>query len=217
MDPELRSAWTEIVSAADYDLHMAAIGQAQAAAELTAWQIHHAAIPAGGHILICGAGTGQLLDFLDPAILRPYRFTCTDLNPRFLDRLRERLASHRLKAEVLQDDIEQTRLIATPDLLLATLLLEHIDWRRGVESFAALQPRYCGIILQGNPPEMESAVTPGRPLPPTIAKAVEKAHPVLIPAAELAAAMVQYGFHCADRSFREVADGKKLVSLLFAA
>ena len=166
MDPELRSAWTEIVSAADYDLHMAAIGQAQAAAELTAWQIHHAAIPAAWHILICGAGTGQLLDFLDPAILRPYRFTCTDLNPRFLDRLRERLASHRLKAEVLQDDIEQTRLIATPDLLLATLLLEHIDWRRGVNRSQRYSRDIAASILQGNPPEMESAVTPGRPLHP---------------------------------------------------
>ena len=35
MDPELRRAWTEIVTADDYERHMAAIGQAQAAAELT--------------------------------------------------------------------------------------------------------------------------------------------------------------------------------------
>jgi hypothetical protein len=30
MDPELRRAWTEIITAEDYEEHMASIGQAQA-------------------------------------------------------------------------------------------------------------------------------------------------------------------------------------------
>ena len=47
MDAELRRAWTEIVLADDYEEHMAAIGQAQAAAELTRWLIGSAA-PAPG-------------------------------------------------------------------------------------------------------------------------------------------------------------------------
>jgi hypothetical protein len=35
MDPELRHAWTGIVTVEDYEEHMASIGQTQAAAELT--------------------------------------------------------------------------------------------------------------------------------------------------------------------------------------
>jgi hypothetical protein len=36
-----------------------------------------------------------------------------------------------LNATVLEDDIERLALEPAPDLLLAALLLEHIDWRKG--------------------------------------------------------------------------------------
>jgi len=73
MDPSLRQAWTEIVTADDYEEHMASIGQAQAAAELTKHLIRSASLTAGGRITIAGAGTGQMFDFLAPAIFCPYR------------------------------------------------------------------------------------------------------------------------------------------------
>jgi predicted RNA methylase len=216
MDSALRRAWTEVVTAEDYEAHMAAIGQAQAAAELTRWLLAAAAIPGGSRITIAGAGTGQILDYLDPAAFRPYRLACSDLNPAFLAVLRGRLARHGLAAEILEDDIEQTRLAPGPDLLLATLLLEHIDWRRGVEAFADLRPGCCGIVVQENPPEMASAVTPGRRLPPSIAKAVETAHPTLVPRDQLSDAMAAKGYRCRESMVREVADGKRLVGLLFS-
>jgi hypothetical protein len=217
MDPALRRAWTEIVTAGDYDAHMASIGQAQAAAVLTAWFIERASLPTGSRVTIAGAGTGQMFDFLDPAVFRPYRLTFADLNPTFLSRLRERLATHRLDAAIMEDDIESTALPPGPDLLLSTLLLEHIDWRRGVAAFAALRPRACGIILQENPPGMTAAVTPGRPLPPSIAKAVETGHPTLVPRQELLLAMHARGYACRETALREVADGKRLAGLLFVA
>jgi len=215
MDPALRRAWTEIVTAEDYEEHMAAIGQAQAAAELTQYLIEAASLCAGSRITIAGAGTGQMLDFLPPAVFHPYRLTCADLNPAFLARLRERLATHGLKAEIVEDDIERTQLAPGPDLLLATLLLEHIDWRRGVEAFAGLRPRACGIILQENPADITTAVTPGRRLPPSIAKAVETAYPTLVSRDELMAAMAAHGYGCSGASARDVADGKRLVAVLF--
>jgi hypothetical protein len=215
MDPELRRAWTEIVTAEDYEEHMASIGQAQAAAELTQRLIQSASLRPSSRITIAGAGTGQMFDFLAPAVFGPHRLTCADLNPVFLARLRERLERHGLEAEIVEDDIERTALTPRPDLLLATLLLEHIAWPRGVEAFARLQPRTCGIVLQENPPNMSGAVTPGRRLPPSIAKAVETAHPTLVPRDDLIVAMTERGYPCRATEVREVADGKRLVGLLF--
>lgn len=215
MDPALRRAWTGIVTAADYERHMASIGQAQAAATLTRHVLESAALPDGARIVIAAAGTGQMLDYLDPAVLRPYRLTCTDLNPAFLARLEERLARAGLQAEVLEDDIENTRLEAAPDLILATLLLEHIDWRRGVEVLAGLRPALCATILQENPPGMESAVTPGRPVPPSLAEAMQEAHPTLVPRGELEAALARAGYRRLQAQAGEVADGKRLAALLF--
>ncbi len=215
MDPGLRRAWTEIVTAEDYDLHMASIGQAQAAAELTAWLVESATLPAGARITIAGAGSGQMFDFLPPAVFSPYRLTCADLNRKFLARLRERLNRHGLTAEIVEDDIERTVLDPGPDLLLATLLLEHIDWRRGVEAFGGLRPGACGIILQQNPPDMTTAVTPGRILPPSLAKAVETGHAKLVAREELVQAMAAHEYECRDTAVRDVADGKRLIGLRF--
>jgi hypothetical protein len=47
MDSNLRLAWTQIVTAEDYDEHMAAVGQAQAAAALTVELIQKAALHEG--------------------------------------------------------------------------------------------------------------------------------------------------------------------------
>jgi hypothetical protein len=216
MDPALRHAWTQIVTAGDYEEHMAAVGQAQAAAALTRQIIQRAEPPDGASIYIVGAGTGQLLDFLPAALLRPFRLTCTDLNPSFLARLEERLVRHGLRATVLEDDIERTALEPGPDLLLATLLLEHIDWRRGVEAFAGLRPAACGVIIQENPPGMTTAVTPGRRIPPSITKAVETAHPTLVPIDLLIAAFKARGYQLKETCAQEVADGKRLIATLFA-
>ncbi|MGA7240012.1 MAG: class I SAM-dependent methyltransferase [Bryobacteraceae bacterium] len=216
MDAELRRAWTKIVVHADYDAHMAAIGQAQAAAELTRYLIEAVSLETGSCITVAGAGTGQMFDLLPPALFSPYSLTISDLNPLFLSRLRERLALQGLDAEIVADDIERTALAPGCDLLLATLVLEHIDWPRGVGTLAALRPRMCGIILQENPPDMSTAVTPGRCLPPSIAKAVEKGHPTLVPRGDLIAAMAKRAYHCIGSAVREVADGKRLVALLFS-
>src|ERR1017187_6064221 len=102
-----------------------------------------------------------------------------------------------------------------PDLLLAILLLEHIDWRRGIEAFAGLRPGACGIIMQENPPEMSTAVTPGRRLPPSIEKALETAHPTLVRRGQLIGAMAEKGYALRDTAVRQVPDGKRLVGLLF--
>ena len=215
MDPGLRRAWTQIVTCEDYEEHMASIGQAQAGADLTRQIIQSAHPPAGSRVVIAGAGAGQALDFLDAAVLRPYTLTFTDLNPVFLARLEKRLAERALAATILEDDIEHSAIEPGPDLLIAALLLEHIDWRRGVDAIAKLRPAACGIVIQENPAGMATAVTPGRAIPPSIAKAVEIGLPTLVAREDLVAALAMRGFACQHTWVREVADRKKLVALLF--
>jgi hypothetical protein len=217
MKSSLRLAWAEVVTADDYDEHMAAIGQAQAAAVLTGEIIRDTGLSANSRIVVVGAGTGQMFDFIDPALFRPFQLTCTDLNPTFLARLRERLVRHGLSALIVADDVENTALRGAPPLLLATLVLEHIDWRKGVEAIATLGPAACGIIIQENPSGMTSAVTPGRRVPASIAAAVKLAQPELVPQKELLCAFEIRGYRCANTCAREVADGKRLVSMLFVA
>jgi hypothetical protein len=158
-----------------------------------------------------------MLEYLDSEIVRPYRVTFADLNRRYLARLGERLKALRLDGELLEDDFEQTRLTKGPALLLATLLLEHIDWQRGVASIRRLSPRWCAIVIQENPPGMTTAVTPGRVVPPSIAAAMATAHAKLVERKELVSAMAAAGYQLQVEEAREVADGKRLVGLLFGA
>ena len=217
MKPGSRRAWTEIVTPEDYERHMAAVGQAQAAASLTQSIIGAASLRAGSRVTIVGAGTGQLMDYLDARALHPFRLTFTDINPAFLKMVQERLSRHRLTASVLVDDLERTRLPSSPDLLLAALVLEHIDWRAGVKAIARIRPKFCGFVLQENPPGMDSALTPGRKVPPSIAEAMTVAHPTLVPRREVIRAMARAKFRCEFAESVPVADRKQLIGLLFRA
>jgi hypothetical protein len=217
MDSNLRLAWTQIVIAEDYDEHMAAIGQAQAAAALTVELIQKAALQDGSRLVIAGAGTGHMFDFLNIDVFRPFHLICTDLNPTFLARLRARLFTRGLGVQAVADDLVHTALVVHPDFLLATLLLEHIDWREGVQAITALHPAACGIIMQENPPEMTTAVTPGRRIPPSIAAAVKIAQPKLVPQDEVLSEFEARGYHRLFSNCQEVADAKRLVSMLFVA
>jgi hypothetical protein len=62
---------------------------------------------------------------------------------------------------------------------------------------------------------MTSTITPGRRIPPSIARAVVMAHATLVPHDELIAAFAAHGYLCKDTYAQEVADGKRLVALLF--
>ena len=217
MDPESRRAWTEIVTPEDYDRHMEAIGQAQASADLVSWFLLRARPPPGSRVTVVGAGTGWMLDHVDLTPFRGPRLTFTDLSPRFLRVLRERVVAHEVEAEVLMDDIEATHLPRGMHLLIAGLVLEHIDWKKGIASIAALCPRFIGVIIQENPPGMTTSITPGRPLPPSIEAASKVAFSSLLPRPGVVQEFERWGYRCEEESVRSVADGKHLIGCLFRA
>ena len=210
----LRQAWSGRVTPDDYEQHMAAIGQAQANALLVREAIQRWAAP-GAAVLIAGAGTGQMLDYEGHEFLTPYDVTFSDINPEFLRCIEQRLARTPLTAwRTAADDLECTQLAGPFALVVIVLVLEHIDWPKGLESIARLAPERCVVVIQENPPGMTSAVSPSRILPGTMKVFVE-VKPVLIVAEELTAEMEIHSYRQIERVWSEVADGKKMSAIVF--
>ena len=210
----LRRAWSGEIDAADYEAHMAACGQAQANAALVAALLDRW-VPLPARILFAGAGTGQMFDFVPPAGLEGSRLTFSDVNPRFLERLRGRLAAHRfLGGTTVRDDLEESRLPGPFDAAVVVLVLEHIDWRRGVTSLARLGVPRCIVVIQQDPPGRGTARARGRPLPGTmdVLRAVSRP---LVPAGALVDAFARLSYRLLERDFREVQDGKQMLGFVF--
>lgn len=198
------------VTAEDYETHMASIGQAQANALLVHELLGWATIAAGSRVLIAGAGTGQMLDYIPTDVFSSYRMICSDISPRLLGRLRERL-----DCETVVDDVEDSRLEPGFGAIIIVLVLEHVDFRKALASLARLSAERFIIVIQENPPQMTSAVTPGRELPGTMRVFGERAQPHLVRFRELTEELARHGFRLERREEAQVSDGKKMIGALF--
>jgi hypothetical protein len=210
MPDSLRDAWTRVVAAADYEQFMASIGQAQAnAAHLADFLETMAEFPDGG-VVIAGAGTGQFLDYIPAAAVDLRRLVFSDISPAFLKLLRARAPG----AVCVADDLEHSSLSGEFAAAAAVLVLEHIDWRRGVASLISLDPRFLFFVIQKNPAHMTEAVTPGR-TPPGSMRIFKEVHPRLMVQAELTDFLLAAGYTLVEQTPREVADGKVMMGLLY--
>jgi hypothetical protein len=96
---------------------------------------------------------------------------------------------------------------------METLMLEHVDWRKGVAALTGLQAEFLYLVVQRNPPEMATAVTPSR-TPPGTMRIFAQAHPRLLDLAELAAVLEARGYRIVSEVPRPVADDKIMLGLL---
>ena len=215
MASKLREAWTKVVRAEDYDAHMAAIGQAEANAGLVSELFESDPPRPGSAVLFAGAGTGQLFDYVSPEMLKPYRTTFTDINAEYLTRLATRVSvAPGIEFETRVDDIEASRLSGAFEVVLAILVLEHVDWRKAVCEICRLCCARAFVVLQENPAHIAAAVTQGRPLPGSMAL-LKDVHPHLIPQSEVVAEFARHGFDLRRSSAREVLDSKRMLALEF--
>ncbi len=206
----LREAWTSRIRAEDYDAHMASVGQAQANAELVAAEIGGTPPAPDTRLLFAGAGTGQMFNYIPADLFAPYRVTFTDVNPSFLDELKRRLEkARRLRFETRVDDLEDSKLGTGFDMAVAVLVLEHVDWRKGVATLCRLAASRVFIILQENPP-----VVPARPLIGSMAVLKTIRHE-LLNRAEVENEFQINGFALRHTTHREVLDGKKMAAMRF--
>ena len=217
MNPHLREAWTRIVLTDDLDAHMAAVGQAQANAALVETMMTTGDAPQLPTVLFAGAGTGQMFDYVKGSFLAAYRVTFTDINAAFLERLRERLAGTSLIFETVVDDIEDSTLSGPFGMAVVVLVLEHVVWQKALRTLVGLQPEIIHLVVQRNPPAMDDAITPGRTLPPSIARASEKAHPVLVDPEAIRSFLEGEGYALVRRFERPVPDAKTMIGLTFSA
>jgi hypothetical protein len=212
MSHKLHEAWRHLILAEDYEAHMAAIGQAQANAELVAE--YFAAFPPkpGAAILFLGAGTGQMFDFVSPAFLAPYRTTFADINAAFLHRLRDRLSAHSaIHFLTAEDDVEHSSLEPGFALVVAVLLLEHVDWRKAVATMCRLTTGSVLTVTQENPQHFDTSITPGRKLPGSLEQLRDIPHE-LISRAALREEFRLRGFASTHEVARAVADEKKMIA-----
>lgn len=215
MKNKLHEAWKKHIRAEDYEAHMASVGQAQANAQLVREYFERRTLPAGASVLFAGAGTGQMFAYVPPQVLQNYDVTFSDINRRYLELLESRLRKQRgLRFRIIEDDIEGTKLSGPFNAVIAVLLLEHVQWRKAVGTLCALAETEVFVVVQQNPEELTTAITPSRTVSGTMA-IFREVHPQLIPEETLAAEFAKHGWHVAHRADRPVADGKKMLGLTF--
>jgi hypothetical protein len=214
MSRDLREAWASLIRSEDYDAHMAEAGQAQANAELVAEYLHRYATEHDAPILFLGAGTGQMFDYVDPSILLPFRTTFTDINPLYLDRLRARLGESEGRYVTLVDDIEESQLRDEFSVVVAVLVLEHVDWRRAVATISRLAGERAFVVIQENPPTLATVITPSGKIVGSMGL-LREAPPHLVPRPELEAEFRLHSLAPSYSAERLVADAKKMVGLGF--
>lgn len=215
MDTRLRDAWTKHIKAEDYDAHMAAVGQAQANADLVAELFKDRPPAAGAAVLFVGAGTGQLFDYAPAAMLAPYRTTFSDIVPEFLKQLNSRINSvPRLKFKSVVDDIENSQLAPNFELVLAVLVLQHVDWQKAIAAMCRLSTCRVFVVLQQNPANMSSAMMKRRPAFGSM-QVFRELNPQLVARSDVESEFLRNGFELCRSSVREVPDAKKMVALEF--
>jgi 2-polyprenyl-3-methyl-5-hydroxy-6-metoxy-1,4-benzoquinol methylase len=204
----LRDAWLTRIDPDDYEQHMAAAGQAQANASLLGDFLRDSPPPAGSPILFAGAGTGQLFDYMRPEALASYDVTFADINPVYLVRLAARTQTTRRRIAI--DDIENPILRGPFDLIVAILVLEHVDWRRVVAAMCRRCEATIFTVIQQTPTSQHPTGEPVGTM-----SILRDLRPQSIDPESLAAEFATHGFALHHTSARPVPGNKTMLAMKF--
>ena len=113
------------------------------------------------------------------------------------------------------DDIEVTQIKDRFDVIVLVLVLEHIDWQRGLQNIHKLAPPLLHIVIQQNPVGMVDAIAPRRALNKSMQALAQTARPVLVASDRLIDFLTQLGYRLQARDERPAPDSKTMVGLSF--
>lgn len=204
-----------MIAPEDYEIHMANVGQAQANADLMRELVGFGSSKVRQRLLIAGCGPGQFLEVASPDYLLPHRCVFTDLSLAFIEQVQVRAATIGLDFEALVDDVEDSQLEPGFDAIILVLVLEHTQWQRTISEMVRLQPKRLIIVIQRNPTEMATMMTPNRELPGTLKACAQGEKPRLLEPDELVSFLGGRGFVERHREVRDVADGKAMIGFVF--
>lgn len=216
MKPGEKEAWCEVIDAVDLDAHMLAVGQAQANAKCLERFVSTLALTKYGRIAVIGAGTAQFMDLIRTERLVDHPLVFTDISERFRPVLEQRLRRFpALSWTWVQDDIENSKLSGPCEAAVLSLVLQHVDWRKAVDSLVRLSPKWIFVHEQRNRIGGNST-TKERPLPPTIRKYAEIQEAELIEEVTLTNVLHARGYIRENYCEEEVADQKVMYGVAYS-
>jgi hypothetical protein len=215
MDSGEKKGWTEVVTPEDLDIHMAVIGQAESNAKIILEMFSEFPLTDTSKLLVAGCGTCQMFDYFEPQKIGKVQFVFSDINPSFFEQVKKRLKKYsEIRYKLVVDDAESTKLNEKIDGILAVLLLEHIEWKKGINSFIKLNPKRMYLIIQEQN-DKKGFVTTGRKLQPSIEEFSKIANPKLVDEKELTEYLKKHNYEIAKIIKKEVPDNKLMVGLVF--
>jgi len=141
MDSGEKKGWSEIIIPKDLDIHLLNIGQAKINSEIILQLFSKYPLNNKSKLLVPGCGTCQMFDFFEPKDIGIFNYIFTDINSSFFKLIKKRMSKFsNIKYEFIIDNIESTKLKEKINGILAVLLLEHIEWKKGINSFIKLNP-----------------------------------------------------------------------------
>jgi len=133
----------------DYDFHMTAIGQSQITSAHKEKVVSDFQVGVE-KILYHGCGTGVEFDFLSSGWISPYaELIIADFSGHYLKRAKQRIGARR-DLRAIHDNILDTGIHESVDILFLTLVLEHLDgnWEQGLDNMLELDPRIVFPTIQ---------------------------------------------------------------------
>ncbi len=217
MDPGERQGWLKIIGADDLDTHLAKIGQAQVNAGIKREMFSDYPLQPSSKLLIAGCGTAQFCDFIDPREFgEGIELTLADFNVSYLERCRERLQRFcGLNYRTVEDDIEATRLNGPYDAVLIALVLQHVEWRKALDSMISTDPNRFYIIIQEQDYSRHAVTKSRDDLSPALQRYAQVANPKLVPRNELVDFLDNKGYSMLKIYEREVPNDKVMCGLVF--
>lgn len=215
MDKNLKRAWTKIIKADELDGHLEELGQAKVNAELCKQMLDDVSLPTNSKHLVHGCGTGQIFDFISTETFTKYKTVFADINTEYLKKLEERLIKKNITSyKTAYDDAENTSFKEKFSGILSVLLLEQIDWKKGIDNKVKLKPEVIYLIIQEQSKNV-STVTINVKSRESIRQFAQMAKPLLVPKVELKEYLKEQGYYQVKEYKIEVPNSKTMTGLIF--